>query len=78
MTYEQKIDILDDFSPRVGNVELELGSSCDHKMSMVGFVYEVGTKILNFLLVSMMFWKLFDFTEKRKIENVIFKLKTIL
>ena len=34
----KKIDILDDFSPSVGKVELEFGSSCERTESMVGLV----------------------------------------
>ena len=45
----QKFDILDNFAPKVKNVELELEHSCEHTESMVELEYEVGTQILNLL-----------------------------
>ena len=55
---------LNNFSPSVENVELELESSYEHTKSIVGLELEVETQIFNLLWVSMMFWYLFDFMEK--------------
>ena len=55
MTDERKINILDDFVPRVRNMELELKSSYERMESMIGLIYAVGTQILNLLWVSILF-----------------------
>ena len=65
LTNRWKFHILDNFTPRVENSDLELESGCDCTESTVGLIWEVGTQILNLLWVLVMFDTILIFLKKK-------------
>ena len=60
---------MDDFSPRVGNCELDIKSGCERTEGNIGLVREVGIQVLDFIWESLLLCYSFSFVGKRDVKS---------